>query len=256
VAATVLFIAVLTVLVSLRPSAAEDLVSHAGCQAVAYLAILFAILRVHAPEAGVRDFVGIRPTHWLFYPLAVALGLSIQAPANALFLAIDRRWPSEAADQITPVFQAASHPRRAAIILASALLGPMMEELLFRGALFRPMLKVHPPAVVVAVTATLFGLVHLSSRVWLPIILLGLVLGYVRRVSGSLGPSVLIHATFNAVPFYVMAAQRPGAPEPEGPIPMGLVAGTLAASALLLGLVHVVGAHSRAARAAREFDLQ
>jgi membrane protease YdiL (CAAX protease family) len=256
VAATVLFVAVASVLVALRPGAEKDMVSAVGCQAVAYLVILFLILRVHAPEAGVRDFVGMRPTHWLFYPLGVGLGLALQLPADALYLAIERRWPSGLEDHLTPIFQAASPPRRAAIALAAILFGPVLEELLFRGALFRPMLKVHPPAVVIGVTATLFGLVHPSSRMWPAVILLGIVLGYVRRVSGSLAPTMIIHATFNAVPFYVMAAQHGEASTDETSVPLRLVAAALGATAVLLAVVHLVAARSKNALVAREFDLQ
>ena len=39
--------------------------------------------------------------------------------------------------------------------------------------------------------------------------LFGLVLGFVRRASGSLVPSILVHATFNAVTFFEMAARPP-----------------------------------------------
>lgn len=241
-------------LAAIRPSSASDVVSSVGCQAMAYLVALFLILRVHAPEAGVRDFVGMRPTHPLFYPLAIALGLSLELPANALYTVIERRFPSRVEDHIGAAFQDASSPRRAAIALAVILFGPMLEELLFRGALFRPMLKVHPPKTVIGVTAALFAMAHLTPQSWLPIALLGLALGFVRRQSGSLVPSMLIHATFNAVPFYVMAA-HPGATD-DGPISLPLVAASTAAALVLLGLMHLVGQRAKSARAAQEFDLR
>jgi membrane protease YdiL (CAAX protease family) len=249
--ATFLVILFLSLAHSLRPAAQQlDMVSEVGAQAVGYLITLFLILRVHAPDAGVRDFVGMRPTNPLFYPLAIALGLALHAPADALFSVIERRWPME--DHITETFQAASGPMRAAMALSIILVGPMLEEMLFRGALFRPMLKVHPPWMVIAVTATLFALAHLAPQTWLPILLLGLVLGFVRRVSGSLVPSMLVHATFNAVPFYRMAAHRPGAPEP-GPLPPWVIVASAAAALVLLGGVRALGTRG-ATRTAQEFD--
>lgn len=253
-AATFFFLVCGVLLAALRPGSERDIVSSVGCQAIAYLLTLFLILMVHAPDAGIRDFVGMRPTHWLFYPLGVALGLALQAPANALFLAIERRFPSHSEDHITALFQAASSPRRAAIALAVILVGPMLEEILFRGALFRPLLKVHPPRLVIGVTATLFALAHLSLQSWLPIALLGLSLGFIRRESGSLVPSMLLHATFNAVPFYAMAARAPGEGDTDTPIPVPILLGSCAAALVLLALIRLVGSRSESARTAQEFD--
>jgi membrane protease YdiL (CAAX protease family) len=252
--ATFLFYLVAGILAAIRPGSERDLVSSVGCQAIAYLVILFLILLVHAPEAGVRDFVGMRPTHWLFYPLGIALGLALQAPANALYTVIERRWPSHLEDLISTAFQGASTPKKAAIALAVILFGPMLEELLFRGALFRAMLKSHPWPVVVGVTATLFAMAHLSIQSWLPIAILGLCLGFLRRMSGSLVPSMLLHAMFNAVPFYAMAAHRADAPDTDVPIAPGIIVASVAAAVLLLGFVYLVGLRTEAARTAQDFD--
>lgn len=252
--ATFLFYLVAGILSAMRPGSERDVVSSVGCQAIAYLVTLFLILLVHAPEAGVRDYVGMRPTHWLFYPLAIALGLSLEAPANALYSVIEHRWPSHSEDSISTSFQAASSPRKAAIALAVILFGPMLEELLFRGALFRAMLKSHPWPMVVGVTATLFALAHLSIQSWLPIAILGVCLGLLRRASGSVVPSMLVHATFNSIPFYAMAARRPDAPDTDVPIAAGIVVASVAAAVLLLGFVHLVGLRTEAARTAQEFD--
>jgi len=245
--------------------AKEDLVSEVACQAIAYLSGLFLILRVHAPQAGIRDFLGMRPTHPLFYPLAILLGVALEVPADALFGWVER-WSGKLADDgITEAFHAAGAPKRAAIALVVILFGPMLEELLFRGALFRPMLKAHPAWMVIVVTATLFALAHPAFQMYLPIALIGLVLGVIRRASGSLVPSMLVHATFNAVPFYAMAAHRAGGLGPEPPSlagtpetdalpPLWLVVASSAAVLLLLYGVRLVGDRTRDAKLAPEYD--
>jgi uncharacterized protein len=229
--------------------AKEDLVSAVACQAIAYLIGLFLILLVHAPQTGIRDFLGMRPTHPLFYPLAVLLGISLEAPANTLYTLVERWSGKVAEDSITEAFQAAGAPKRAAIALVVILVGPMLEEVLFRGALFRPMLKVHPAWMVILVTATLFALAHPAIQMYLPIALVGLVLGVIRRASGSLVPSMLVHATFNAIPFYMMAARRP-----DSPIPLWLVAASSASVLLLLYCVRLVGDRTLDAKLAQEYD--
>jgi membrane protease YdiL (CAAX protease family) len=248
--ALVLFLGILAILASVR-AADVDIVSQVACQAVAYLITLFFVLRVHAPNTGVRDLVGLRPTSVLFYPLAVVMGIAAQAPADRLYSAIEQRWPSHVTDTMSELFWAASFPKRAAMALAIILVGPALEEILFRGALFRPMLKNYSGWLVIGVSAVLFALAHPLRQEWLPVFLLGLVLGYVRRGSGSLVPSTLMHASFNAVAFYSMAAHRPGTPEFS--FPRWFVAASALTVLALVGCIRLA-ARRLPARVAREFD--
>jgi hypothetical protein len=244
-----------SIMAAVRGARTLDIVSGVACQAAAYLLTLFLILRVHAPGTGARDLVGLRPTHPLFYPLAVLLGISLQAPANALNIVIERRWPSHAEDTIADLVRSSTGPQRALAALAVILAGPMLEELLFRGALFRPMLRSHSSGAVIVVTATLFAIAHHVWQVFLPIGILGLVLGAIRRASGSIVPSMLLHATFNAIPFYAMVAQRPGTTAGEASIPLWQLAASTAASVALLFCVHLVGSKMTEAKIAQEHDL-
>ena len=249
--AMVFFYALAIVLVRLRPGSEYDVVSGVGCQAIAYLAVLFLILRVHAPDAGIRHYVGARPTHWAFYLLAVLLGVALEAPANALYDLAERVMSDHVKDRLPELFHDASPPRRALMSLAVILFGPMLEELLFRGALFRPMLKSHPARTVIVVTATLFAIAHPAPAMYLPIFLLGLALGFLRRASGSLGPSIMLHVTFNAIPFYVMAGNLP-----DAPLPLWLVLSSTGVALGLLAGVHVLAVRSQGAVVAREYDGQ
>jgi membrane protease YdiL (CAAX protease family) len=255
-AATLFYLLVSSALAALHPGSEKDVVSSVGCQAIGYLSVLFVILQVHAPDTGVRDFVGMRPTDPLFYGIGVGIGVALELPANALYAAIERRWPSSVEDHIGALFHASSSPKRAAIALAIILFGPMLEEVLFRGALFRPMLKVHPPSMVVVVTATLFAMAHFSFQAWLPIGLLGAALGFLRWKSGSLVPSMLAHVTFNAIPFYGMAAHRPDTPEVDPHVPAWLHVASGAAVVVFLVFAYLVGRYSRTAQRAQRFDLE
>ena len=86
------------------------------------------------------------------------------------------------------------------------LLAPLTEELLFRGALLRSLLRKVTPEVAVFVSAVVFGLVHVlgdpsvGTLIALPaIVLLGVVSGYQAVKTGDLARSILLHVGFNAL---------------------------------------------------------
>jgi uncharacterized protein len=94
----------------------------------------------------------------------------------------------------------------AASFVAVVLIGPVVEELLYRGAGLT-LLEPYGERVAVGVTAVLFGLGHglllsLGAFIWF-----GLVVAIVRLRTRSLYPAILVHSTFNAlgmiVPLFV-----------------------------------------------------
>jgi membrane protease YdiL (CAAX protease family) len=86
----------------------------------------------------------------------------------------------------------------AASFVAIVLIGPLVEELLYRGVgvgLFEPQGKL----TAIGVTAVMFGLGHglllsLGAFVWF-----GVVTAWIRLRSDSLYPSLAVHVTFNAI---------------------------------------------------------
>jgi uncharacterized protein len=98
---------------------------------------------------------------------------------------------------------------RIVISLFGITLGPVIEELLFRGFL-QPVLVdslgVFPG---ILATSVVFGGMHLmqNANLWqsgVLITLVGFVLGVVRHVSGSTRASAITHVSYNAVPFLVL----------------------------------------------------
>jgi membrane protease YdiL (CAAX protease family) len=92
------------------------------------------------------------------------------------------------------------------IVLAVAVLAPVTEELLFRGALLRGLQRRMTPDAAVFVSALVFGLVHLfgdpsiGSLIAFPaILLLGLVSGYQAVRTGDLSRSIMLHIGFNSL---------------------------------------------------------
>ena len=87
------------------------------------------------------------------------------------------------------------------------LAAPIQEEFIFRGLLQTTIARgvsvpgsfwaAHFPVFFVA---ALFGVIHLGSGAVVVVggVLLGLIAGELRRMSGSLAPAILVHALFNA----------------------------------------------------------
>lgn len=240
------------------PGAPSDIIGNSACQAVAYLLGLFLILRAHAPDTGIRDFLGIRTSHLAFYPLAVLLGLALTIPIQTLFLFISQRWPSspETEDRLGRTFLEAGTPKQIAIGFIIVLLGPLVEEIFFRGALFRPLRKRYPPGLVILVTSLFFAVSHLIPQTFLPIAIVGAAMGLLRMMSGSILPSLLLHATFNAIPFYAVATSGPAADEAASLPPLWMTATGSAATVLLLLLTSIIGLRTEAATRARDMDLR
>jgi membrane protease YdiL (CAAX protease family) len=94
------------------------------------------------------------------------------------------------------------------IFVYFVLAAPLQEEFIFRGLLQSTIARAvsvpgdfwaaHFP---VAFVAALFGVIHLESGILVAAgaVLLGLIAGELRRMSGSLVPAILVHALFNAV---------------------------------------------------------
>lgn len=233
----------------------RDALSIVGAQAVAYLLVLFGVLRVHEPESSIRSVVGLRTTHPGFFPLALAIGVAVNPPLQRAYVLLQRRWPVEdEPDQLEFwVGLGASGQLRAA--LAMVVFTPILEEILCRGGLFGPLVKRHDRFTAVVVTAFVFGMLHRPDVRVLPIVAFGLVLGLLRSESGSLVPSVLAHFSFNLAG--VIELQRAAIGRPIGFLtdPSNLVVGVCSgATVLLLVAVRLLAARSESARLSRGDD--
>lgn len=252
---TAVFLFGLVFVVSVRPAAQSDLVTKFGCQVIATLLALFVILRMYAPEKSIRDFLGIRSTHVGFYPLALSLGVSVQVPANVLYDLITRRYPT-LTEHDNSLYEDLSKGRlsRIVAIFVLALAGPLVEEIFFRGALFRPLRKRYDAAGVVLATSLFFAASHLEWQMIAPIAIVGLSLGVLRSASGSLVPSFLMHAAFNGVTLYSLITRGAGEAADTSPIPFKIALAGSLVTVLLLALATWLGDKSAWATEARQRD--
>lgn len=236
-------------------SSEPDLIGAFACQAVAMLLGLFLILRVHAPMASIRRFLGVRPAHPAFYPLGLLLGLSLHIPADTLYRWIEQRWPSSP-QTLPKIFQEASLPKQIAMGVILIVLGPLVEEIFFRGALFRPLRKQNSAFTVIAVTAACFAVAHAMPQTYAPIALVGISIGLSRLFSGSFIPPVLIHCAFNALSLYALATSPVAESAADEALPLWLTLSGTALTAAILAAFVFIGRRSKASREAQQLDMQ
>jgi len=96
-------------------------------------------------------------------------------------------------------------PRDAYLLSILAVsIGPLMEELFFRGFMYPVVARRIGPVWGILLTALPFGLIHLPQYGWalgaaLVIFLVGVVCGVVRAVTKSVGASFLVHVGYNGM---------------------------------------------------------
>jgi membrane protease YdiL (CAAX protease family) len=99
-------------------------------------------------------------------------------------------------------------PEFGLVVLAGALIAPLAEEVFFRGLIFRLYLITRGPLVAYPLSSAVFALLHLNLPAFPPIVVLGMVLAWLYRSTGSLMPGVLAHGLNNGVAFIVLYSGR------------------------------------------------
>lgn len=89
--------------------------------------------------------------------------------------------------------------------LAIVLIGPVMEELLFRGWIMRVLLERTTPTKAIVYSALIFGLIHMNPVQIVYAGLIGLILGWLYYKTGSLIPSIVMHIAANGASFVISA---------------------------------------------------
>lgn len=87
-------------------------------------------------------------------------------------------------------------------ILAIAVAGPILEELLFRGAITKILLQKYTPTKAILFSALIFGVFHVNPVQVVGGCIIGLLLAWVYYKTASLIPCILIHIVNNSLSVY------------------------------------------------------
>jgi len=142
----------------------------------------------HAPVAA----------HW--YITALLIGL-VMPPVGAMVTRLLAHG-HEITQNVEELSRQASSNLRLPLGIVAVTVGPMIEELLFRGVLLSTLMHRFSTRWSVVICSTLFGVVHLGGLdfQWYAIpnlILLAAVLCWLRLKSASLWPAVIAHGVYN-----------------------------------------------------------
>jgi membrane protease YdiL (CAAX protease family) len=148
--------------------------------------------------AGARHLLALRTPRRAGRAALVAVGTFVLVVATAALLSALGLNPSSEQGLVPDEWPPPDQVVFAANVVLVVLVGPFVEELLFRGLGFG-LLRPFGRAVAVVGSAAAFAAVHGLVEGFALIFLLGLGLAMMREVSGSVGPGFALHATFNAV---------------------------------------------------------
>lgn len=147
----------------------------------------------------------------------IGIGLVLQFAIALMFLPLsellfpDGRPQQEVADMLA---NADTTFLRVALVSAAVVLGPVTEELMYRGILVKA-LESRGRVLAIVLSSVVFTAAHVTgldySQVWRsaavvlpPLFLLGLVLAWLTQRHGRLGPAIFLHSGFNLLAAFVL----------------------------------------------------
>jgi len=102
-----------------------------------------------------------------------------------------------------PVFDMFFEEKRSSVILFLAIfvsiLGPIVEEIFFRGFLYSAVKKRFGVLIGVLLSGALFSMLHVNIAGFLPIMILGVLMAFLYEATGSLVTSAAVHILHNSI---------------------------------------------------------
>jgi membrane protease YdiL (CAAX protease family) len=188
-----------------RPGAITDIVNIAACVVLATSVVVFAMVRVHAPDESLRESLGVRPVGLLRLVLSVAVGAGLCPAMSTIDDLIVKRWPYDDAEAAASMDKLLGSSTHLALVMGVFVIIPLAREVFFRGVLYgeldrHPALRDEESALVpVVATALLFAVFSLDWRSMPTALVLGLALGWLRARTGSLVAPAVAHLAFWSV---------------------------------------------------------
>lgn len=170
----------------------------AGLEMVLGNAIVFTLV-MHHKGLGYRDLFHTSPS-------SMSSTILVLFPAIALTIPFLMLMSSTLTAAVVSVFPMSSNELATfarmgsdsfSMTVAVCVLGPVLEEMLFRGIILRSFLRQYHRWPAIAGSAALFGFAHLNLYQYIAAVLVGMLLGWLYERTRSLLPCIALHATYN-----------------------------------------------------------
>ncbi len=179
-------------------------VSLCGVTAVIFLALYLHLFRRN--RLSLRDVGFRRPTRRMFHLLwQIPVSMLAAGVLQGLFLTalaplgVDTSSAGSSDDPLSDVVTGVPAPVFVVAFIVIAVLTPLWEEVLFRGAFLSGFLRRFRPSAAIVLSAALFAAVHLVLLTFVYLFALGVALALLQRFHRNLWAPVLLHAANNAV---------------------------------------------------------
>lgn len=171
--------------------------------------VLGVLIVVRRRRSSVGDLgLDVHPRDGIYLLFGVALQFAVVILFAPLAVLLNSDGGGQALTEMLPDVQGTAI--RVALVLAVAFVAPIVEELMFRGLLYRLIERRRGPAAALFGSALVFSLFHLlgigtqdplaAAAVLVPqLFLVGIVLARQVQRHGRLGPAIFTHAGFNLI---------------------------------------------------------
>jgi tetratricopeptide (TPR) repeat protein len=106
--------------------------------------------------------------------------------------------------EIVPLIKYALSANPLEVFVTVVIIAPIAEEILFRGLIYGALEKRFKVSGAIVISSAVFAAAHLQVAYLLPIFCLGVVLGWARWKTGSLGLPILLHILNNGIALFVL----------------------------------------------------
>lgn len=159
-------------------------------------------------------FMRIRSIGLVSIPVLVIFGLSLNFVIEFL-LALVRQ-----IDILAPVFDNYNNISDLIFggdfvmtLIAVGVIGPVFEEILFRGLVFGELRKISKVRLAIVIQALLFGVYHMNLVQGTYALIIGLLLGYIYYRSNSIIAPMIVHITINSSSVLLTELVKSGPPD-------------------------------------------
>ena len=155
------------------------------------LLILLIVFKVRRKK--LRNELWLEPASGLVFGWAAGLAFCLYWTVTLVMTYLPESWMNDYAEASSVLDQTGL-----LTVLSTAIIGPIAEEVIFRGLIFTRLRRVLPGQWAIVISAAVFGMCH-GNFVWfLYAFSLGLLFAWVTERTGSVLPGTVMHIVFNS----------------------------------------------------------